>query len=193
MNRVLGLTLLAVALPFSACRDGVTSPPAVASIEGAIYSAVLDSLFDHSWPEPLVVQNRTLVADFANVGSAALLAEIEDVAPELVSNFREKGAERTPIAALPGAPVTVLLVSETELETIFRDGSDGWDEFRRRYPGARGFVGFTRVGFSADSTQALVSVEWRCGSLCGVGHLGFLVRQGGDEWRIREFRLLWIS
>ena len=67
-----------------------------------------------------------------------------------------------------------------------------WTDFEDKYPGARGFVAFSRVGFNADGDEAIASMGYRCGDLCGAGGLYILVKEDGN-WKVQEELMVWQS
>jgi hypothetical protein len=71
------------------------------------------------------------------------------------------------------------LISEKELDNFFNQDGGGWEEFYRKYPESRGYSTFSRVGFNADKTQALVYQAHGCGGLCGGGAYVLLVKKNG--------------
>jgi hypothetical protein len=58
---------------------------------------------------------------------------------------------------------------------------------------AHHIVSFSRVGFSVDSTRAVVEVETGCGPGCASGVLLFLRRKPGCAWALWDQRLAWIT
>ena len=82
------------------------------------------------------------------------------------------------------------LVDSTQLDSIFKNGS--WPAFYKRFPGSTGNLGFSRVGFSADGTQALFYASNRCGELCGGGEYVVMDRREG-RWVIEKEIQMWIS
>ncbi|HEX6575930.1 MAG TPA: hypothetical protein VF042_13255, partial [Gemmatimonadaceae bacterium] len=58
-----------------------------------------------------------------------------------------------------------------------------WNQFRQKYPGARGILRLSRPGFDQKGKNALVYYRFSCGTLCGkVGYV--LLRKSGDTWNI---------
>ena len=58
--------------------------------------------------------------------------------------------------------------------------------FARRFPGAWGYMQFSKVGFSTAHTQALVQIaQWCGGSVCSSREILFLKRIG-KSWRVIE-------
>jgi hypothetical protein len=97
-----------------------------------------------------------------------------DLPVHLLSEADRKGLE-----ALGQAESDSLRKANSYLES-----SPFWRGFRKRYPGAWGLAVLTRVGFDADSTQALVQVMHNCGN-CGHTEDMFLEKVGG-HWQVSE-------
>jgi hypothetical protein len=91
------------------------------------------------------------------------LTELEE---ETVEDFIAKNMERHPVAPPLTLAGQLIPVAEEDMRQMFRD-NDGWDRFRSAYPESTGIVGFSRVGFNAAMTQALVyagmQVDWLMG------------------------------
>jgi hypothetical protein len=68
-----------------------------------------------------------------------------------------------------------------------------WRAFYQRFPRSQGLVTFSRVGFNAARTQAVVLVTRGCGGLCGMGNVVLLDRDPAGRWRVVRSDMLWIS
>jgi hypothetical protein len=168
--------------------------------EYAVYSALINaSLNDENRNRPLVIEEtpspwigfideeRASFYDDLKKSSPALLAETVD---DLQAKNKEshKFERRFDI----GRPY--LLISEKELEDIFQEGGGGgWDEFFQKYPQARGFATFSRVGFNQEKTQALVYQAHSCGGLCGGGSYVLLVKSNGVWTSKGSIGPVWVS
>jgi hypothetical protein len=63
-------------------------------------------------------------------------------------------------------PTGIKLVSEEAIERTFAGGLEqGWAVFRQQY--GSGWLSLSEILFTADSLDALVYYEARCGGLCG--------------------------
>jgi hypothetical protein len=51
-------------------------------------------------------------------------------------------------------------------------------------------IGLSRVGFNNAHTEALVSVSYRCGGLCGAGFAFVVVKENGC-WKVKQRSGLW--
>lgn len=99
---------------------------------------------------------------------------------ETVDDLRPKNKESFKFARNFNLDRQYVLLSGEENRTLFKPGvGDGWKSFREKYPKAGGIVTFSRVGFNADRTQALVYRGYQCGGLCGGGNYYLLSRKNG--------------
>jgi hypothetical protein len=85
----------------------------------------------------------------------------------------------------------IMMPQEVFDEILLKKGSR-WTDFEAKYPGASGFVTFSRVGFNADGDEAIASMGYRCGDLCGAGGLYILVKEDGS-WKVQETLMVWQS
>src|SRR4029077_16652431 len=65
-------------------------------------------------------------------------------------------------------PARYQLVPQTEIDAIFKDRG-WWPDYYKKYPGSRGWLVLSRVGFSPDGKEGLFYVVNTCGDLCGGG------------------------
>jgi hypothetical protein len=108
-----------------------------------------------------------------------------------IDAFRKANAQQASLRRSFHPVIDYELVDSTQLESIFKNG-DGWSVYARRFPGSPGITTFSRVGFSADGTQALFYLSNRCGGLCGTGRYVVMEKQNGG-WVIGKEVEMWIS
>ena len=84
------------------------------------------------------------------------------------------------------------LVSSAQLEPIFCKHCGFWPAFYKQFPGSQGLLTFSRVGFSADGTQAFFYYSNRCEGLCGTGEYVIMERHDG-RWAIQQEIGMWVS
>jgi hypothetical protein len=112
----------------------------------------------------------------------------KDWQPVLEDYLRANEKRRRLVRAFP-LHTPYKLVSEAELKF------GNWEEFHERFPGAGGYVWFSSVGFNPERTKAIVSVNHRCGGLCGGGGPRFLEKKDGKwvEVRVDASVYMWAS
>ncbi|WP_298140455.1 hypothetical protein [Flavobacterium sp.] len=94
--------------------------------------------------------------------------------------------------------ISVVLVSEAQLEYIFNNGysENDWNQFHDTFSNSEsigyGYNQFSAVAYNADKTKALVETANVCGPLCGLGLLIYLEKENGI-WMIKKSVQTWIS
>jgi hypothetical protein len=184
-RRVLALAIPALALGLAVCDSG--TPAAVQPVEYTVYRAALDSLLMRADTAPVVIGANTIGG---NVPAIEKLRNDRTLSAELRADFVERNAAQVPLENQFGLPGGVTLIAGAELDTLFDEDGGGWKAFFRRFPGSAGVVGLSRVGFTADSSLALVYIERGCGPDCGGGFRVVLERDG-ERWSPRDITPLW--
>lgn len=119
-------------------------------------------------------------------GQAAMAVVAPDLDSELFPSFVRQQA----VGPLPSLPASATAAEDAEIERAFKKD---WPGFHRRFPGADGVVSLSPIAFSADATQAILTVELQRGPLDGIGALYVLQRQPSGVWRIVYESILWLS
>jgi len=167
-------------------RPGV---PYEATARADVYRIVLDSLYSVNGERPKrivltnwfwtpgQIPNHTSPIDSALVKKFAVLGGIR--APfDAISRYR------VPISILPVDSVPALRERGKELD-VEQTGFPFWVAFAKKYRGAWGMLGLSRIAFNADRSQALVSTYHACGDGCVAGDIWFMTR-AGKQWQIAE-------
>lgn len=149
----------------------------------AVYSVILAS------KEVAVVSDRTNTGALADSFVDNLETEISQ---ETIDAYKEANKAKGDLTKVIPSQGKVTLISDADSETIFKNRSNGWNEFYRRYKDARGIFTFSQVGFNRDRTECVVSVGFGCGMLCGEGNVYILDKREG-RWVIRLTKGLWVS
>jgi len=176
---------LLVTLGLSAPAVGGNGPIELSSEDYAVYAAVL------RWPpfirdrSALIIFARTAVHDpsFCDPNP-----QITRSAPyqTAMADYVKKCGTSAPLQARFGSTLREQLLSYEDREAIFHGphGTNaGWDRFRTKWPGARGFFELSRVGFSPDGKRAFVLVTEYCGVTCGRATY-FPVENDGTTWHL---------
>ncbi len=69
---------------------------------------------------------------------------------------------------------------------------DGPPSFEKLFPGAGGITSLSRVGFDPGLDEAMVSVRFYCGGLCGTGWRYILKKRRG-KWEVADKWIIWMS
>jgi hypothetical protein len=157
----------------------------------SVYRAVLDTLYDFQGSTPRMV----VWTDVARIAEDSTPTPTTRIDSALLQKYRFLGSVR----AIPEPdftyrlPVKILLRdSISRLETIREPVANKpveipshWTDFTRRFPGAWGMVGFSRVAFDLTQTQAMVYSHHQCGPGCGNADTWVLERKG-ERWQVVE-------
>ena len=153
--------------------------------EYAVYSALINANTGDENRDRLLVINEqpSPWVGFLEEERDKFYEDLKKSSPELmletVEDLRAKNKEQHKFARHFDIKRRYILVSEKELDAFFKEGGGWWEEFYRKYPKSTGIATFSRVGFNADRTQALVYQGHSCGGLCGGGSYLLLVKSNG--------------
>jgi len=173
----------------------------VAAEEYAVYSALLDGIKES--PNDGKAVNLFVVDDkTSGVPKMCMPDEIAkwekeikaDELQPLVEDLLAKNKESYSLGRHFAVTRSYLLLSADDFSDIFRKKDLGgeWDDFYKKYPNSSGYIIFSRVGFNADMTKAILYSETRCGILCAYGGYVFLERNNG-KWNVTGGFLCWQS
>ena len=85
----------------------------------------------------------------------------------------------------------VIYRPRTDVEVLIED--DGWDSFSTKFPGAVGYIEFSRAVRSDDGRYALIYEARHCHGACfSGGNLHYFVRVG-NTWRLAGSAGVWVS
>lgn len=169
----------------------------IASGDYAVYAAALDSLVLRAGGDQRVVLVTPTVGDGPEgMASVEAMRDDADVPADVRADFMAKNAVR--VAVRPdsiglGVPITV--VTDDSLSALapadINDIAGHWAAIFAAFPGARSVVAVSRVGFSRDSSRALLYLDRTCGDLCGTGWKLQFRRNPGSSWRIIAAQPVW--
>ncbi|HMG70368.1 MAG TPA: carboxypeptidase-like regulatory domain-containing protein, partial [Gemmatimonadaceae bacterium] len=179
-------------------RPGV---PFEATARADVYRIVVDSLYSVNGERPkrIVLTNwfwspGQIPADSGKRDAGGGKRTTGVIDPTVVKRFSVLGTLRAPfdaisgyraaISTLPVDSVPVLRERGTALD-VEQTGFPFWIAFARKYPGAWGMLGVSRIAFNANRSQALVNTYHACGNSCTSRDTWFLTRSG-KSWQIVE-------
>ncbi|HEX2167770.1 MAG TPA: hypothetical protein VHG09_11115 [Longimicrobiales bacterium] len=120
------------------------------------------------------------------------------VASETVLDF-EDASRLAPIdITISPTDVTVVIVPDStflelrDQQAMSPEGyplRDYWTAVGEAYPGSRGVIALSPVGFNVAGTEALVMITFGCGIECGFDAFAVL-RRAGNDWIVRDHKLL---
>jgi hypothetical protein len=187
--------LLLLILLLCSCGPGsltatVTPSPNIEEEELAIYSALIrQNPIGYNLGSFFVVREQT-VADFDMFERT--LENVHRLPSSLVDSYRSRNAATYTLGPNLDIEQDYVMMPQEVFEEIFIKRGSLWTDFEAKYPGASGFVTFSRVGFDAEADEALVDMGYRCGDLCGAGGLYLLVKEDGN-WKVQEALMAWQS
>lgn len=104
--------------------------------------------------------------------------------PGLIADFNAKNAGPGRLENRFPKEMRVTVIPEETRKEIFK-GAHGWGEFRNRYPFSSGTISFSRVGFNADKTKAVLFVRNQADYEMGIGYCLLLRKSAGSgKWVI---------
>jgi hypothetical protein len=120
---------------------------------------------------------------------------LKQIKPETMRDFLTKndGSELLEKKISPDINYTFISTEELKANFAYKfDGEMDWEAFRQKYPNTANIYTLSRVGFSQDSSEALVFVTNWCRSLCGEGNY-YVMKKENCEWKIVNKMMTWIS
>lgn len=165
----------------------------VSDEEYAVYSAAIAKFFSvRTSLQQVVVKQRTTIEWSRKERVQYIRQQIPELDQTLTKRFKQRN--KTPEMLEPrfSTQIPVKLISQQELDDIFKEGANSWRIFYERYPNSQGLMDFSRVGFNTDRTQALVYVGNLAGFLAGEGRYLFLVKENG-VWTPKKEITAWVS
>jgi hypothetical protein len=161
--------------------------------EYAVYSDLMESKFKRGNVEQVLIFSQT------RVGTPELLEmdladfqEYTPLAPELVTSFMDRNQQPHPLERLLDLDIEYQLFTQEQLDELqAEDEASDWKLFYEKYSNTVGFIYFSRVGFNADLSQALVSYSQYHYDQPITGGYYLMVRQDG-QWTV-EASYAWDS
>ena len=187
--------LMILVLLLCSCGPGlskatVTPPPTIEAEEYAVYSALVrQNPIGYNLGSSFVVREQT-VADLDMFERT--LENVHRLPSSLVDSYRSRNATSYTLDRNLDVEQDYVMMPQEVFDEILLKRGSRWTDFEAKYPGASGFVTFSRVGFNADGDEALVDMGYRCGDLCGAGGLYLLVKEEGS-WKVQEELMAWQS
>lgn len=204
MEKFTFLLLISTALFIASCNKDTDDPKPLFNLDQAdpidpedyqIYSTVLDSMFSY---HSLIVNQQTtpLLEDNTENPQYQYLMELYiDFDSTLIRSYLfNNDTTYTFNNNFTCLKNRVQLITSSEISYYFsdRDINNGWKRFYSDYPNSGGIVYFSRIGYNTDKTQALLEID---DIYCSLGAEGYLIymTKDGNQWKIKNILLMWIS
>ena len=167
------------AVPLNAKSDAVTISDPEAY---AVYASLLPDhwLIAHGHAKSLVFQRETSTRSTCDpIGETA-----NEVWRPVVEAFQSANAETRAVRAGEHLGVPYVVIPTREIRAIFEysDTAWVWIDFLARFPGSRGYIEVSAVGFDEHKNRAMVYLAHYCGFLCGGGGYYYLEKSEG-RWQ----------
>lgn len=159
--------------------------------EYAVYNDLLEARFKGDELDQILIIDQTRVNNTKLMEQdLAAFQEHTPLAPELVTNFKERNQQPYPLKPVLDFGVKYRLLTQEEVDELRPlDEASGWELLYEKYPNSYGFVYLSRVGFNADFSQALIYTEsfhyeqpLKGGYYLMVKQDGRWVVENGYEW-----------
>jgi hypothetical protein len=163
--------------------------------ECRVYRAVIERSYGLA-NRKLVIVDRTATGLFRSTRPVGKLEYVREnfggmLEPETLDDYRAKNRRYHRLNPNLALGVPYVLVSEGQIAKIFKQ-SRGWDRFYNIYPNSNGILTFSRVGFNAQTNQALVYHGSQTHYLAGVGRYVLLTKKE-DIWTVDNTVETWVS
>jgi hypothetical protein len=141
---------------------------------------------------------RTCVDFGADAGDSGacpgcIRGEAARAVADAVEDWGTKGRQGHCLRRSLNVPFPTIVMSEADELALFSGGAEqGWQAFYARYPTALGVVSFSRVGFDAAKTHAVLSIGRQGGPTAGQGLWVVLERRSG-AWFVLRSEIVWES
>ena len=122
--------------------------------------------------------------------ASSLQSQVPTLQRTTIDAFREVNEKQITFQRSFSLAVDYELLDKSQLDIVLKNGS--WPAFYKRFPRSPGIVNLSRVGMSADGTQALFYTSHACGGLCGGGFFVVMERRDGHWLNEREIEM-WMS
>jgi hypothetical protein len=170
----------------------------------AVYSALIKDMYVNERVNLLVIETTDECPKPSEDNKASdenveqMRRELVKALPGLergtVEDFLAQSNKCEPLGRQFDIPISYVLVTNKEIERLFRKGGvgGGWKRFYGEYQDSSGIISFSNVGFNAEMNQAFVYTGKSCGGLCGAGYEVLLAKKDG-VWKITAKTMTWVS
>lgn len=185
--------VMALPGPMKSSAQTTDTPRVKDSEEYSVYSAILSYEFAHTNVQQFVIKAETI--------GIKKPEEFDRVAPDVesdtLSDFKAKNEKSALLERRLDLKTPYVFVSNDELDAIFNpkiskigileDMGAGWRRFYERYPGAPGFIHFSRVGFDLKKEQALVYLAFEHDYMGGSTRI-LVLSKADKSWEVQKSR-----
>jgi hypothetical protein len=122
---------------------------------------------------------------------------LRPLSPETIDSYLKENQKESVLDNEFDLKMAYTLIKRSEIEPLFKRGVgsgeiEEWDNFRKKFPDVKNVIGFSRIGYNTEKSQALVYMEEWCGFLCGMGYCILLEKEDG-KWKLISQFSPWAS
>ncbi len=155
----------------------------------AIYSAIINNgSYDE---DPLIVIDEMSDVIGGTPGNLDP-AETSGVSAETIENYRVNNDKSSSIRPFVAGLPHVRVMSPKEHKYLFRKIVLDHAGFHKKYPGSRGILSFSNIGYNVAHTQAIAYFSFNGGGQNGHGSFVMLLKVKGN-WTVADTFGLWRS
>jgi hypothetical protein len=186
--------ILLLALSFMACSV-LTPPAAPVPVAGDIdkEEQAVYSFFAQENSRALILQDTStnIAGDSPQQTIEFIKSGFKDVSEETLDNYLERNGQPGQLSPDMHLGVDYVLLTKEDLANI--SSQPNWGQvLAEKYPGTRGYIIFSRVGFNNTLDQAVIYVGNVDGPLMGAGYYYLMEKQKG-QWLVKDQVMAWIS
>lgn len=169
----------------------ITSCIAAETTWQSLYNAVFAKLGLQTSAKSVVVEiesssDRNLTAK----GIKKILPGID--ASTAIDYVKNNGTRKDLSAHLPVHP-NLIQIARAELHRQTYDvRMFSWNKFHNKFPNSKGIIQLSYAGISSDGTEAVITIDYKCGHRCGRGTIALLVLEN-KQWKVKHWKRTWIS
>jgi hypothetical protein len=161
-----------------------------------VYSALIQSTYiDATQPKQIVIIASTAKpypGGSVVLAAGAMKSSWPDLGDDILGDFKAKNQTTSALERTFTLSVPYALISEQELTAIFPTSATSWDRFFAQYPGAKGFLALSRVGFNQAKDTAVLYTEQSRGANIAEGDL-VLMKKTDGRWTVQGQNMIWTS
>lgn len=159
----------------------LNEPDSLAAEVYEVYSVVIDDQFRAQ--EYIVLQQETDTSVHEEHCYRLSENQTNDLDTATIGNYIRKNYNRYNLGADFDDDLQVKLITSEELKSYGLNSHEGWDNFHKNYPGARGVLYFTLPGFNKERTKGLLEYTWHTGMEEWEHYMVYLRKKEG-EWHM---------
>lgn len=185
MRSVLTASLLSIALAQGTAYQAEPIDPEAYRVYAALMPH--ESIVRDARPRVLVLQEETSTPALCRQRSGGLL-ETEWL--DVRDGFLRQNAAPKRLQPDQDIGIPYRVVSRSSIDALFAKAGDptrGWVDFDTTYPGTRGYLVVSAVGFDGEKTRGMAYIWHSCGEGCGEGRFAFLDKKSG-RWQEIKLR-----